>query len=64
MYASGDDAEVGIMSKAPEDDTGQNKPSAVKAERAEREAAALRANLRKRKDQVRLREAAKEKPDR
>ena len=39
------------------------KPSA-KLDRAAREAAALRANLLKRKDQARQREAAKAKPER
>jgi hypothetical protein len=34
----------------------------AKADRAAREAAALRANLLKRKDQARLREEVKEKP--
>jgi hypothetical protein len=45
--------------KAPGEKTGgkTGKP-AVKADRAAREAAALRANLLKRKDQIRLREAA------
>jgi hypothetical protein len=38
------------------------KPQA-KAERLAREAAALRANLLKRKEQVRRREAAKDKPN-
>jgi hypothetical protein len=38
------------------------KPPA-KPDRSAREAAALRANLLKRKDQARQREAAKEKPD-
>jgi hypothetical protein len=48
------------VSKPPEDKPG--KPPA-KPERAAREAAALRANLLKRKDQARQREEAKAKPD-
>ncbi len=49
------------MSKPPED-----KPARAPAKpgRAAREAAALRANLLKRKDQSRQREEAKAKPDR
>jgi hypothetical protein len=58
------------MSQPPEEKTleptaPQQKPSKppVKPDRLAREAAALRANLLKRKDQTRKREAAKEKPD-
>lgn len=47
------------MSKQPDDKPA--KPS-VKSDRVAREAAALRANLLKRKDQARLRDEAKEKP--
>jgi hypothetical protein len=47
------------MSKPPEDKSA--KPP-VKPDRPAREAAALRANLLKRKDQARRREEAKEKP--
>jgi hypothetical protein len=44
---------------------GEEKPakSAVRPDRLAREAAALRANLLKRKDQARRREEAKAKPD-
>jgi hypothetical protein len=49
------------MNKPPGEKPG--KPPA-KPDRAAREAAALRANLLKRKDQVRQREDAKPKPDR
>jgi hypothetical protein len=44
---------------------GENKPPkpAVRPDRTAREAAALRANLLKRKDQARRREEAKAKPD-
>jgi hypothetical protein len=48
------------MSQPPEQKPP--KPPA-KPDRLAREAAALRANLLKRKDQTRKREAAKEKPD-
>jgi hypothetical protein len=48
------------MSKPPIDKPA--KPSA-KPPRAQREAAALRANLLKRKDQARQRQEAKPKPD-
>jgi hypothetical protein len=47
------------MNKPPEDKA--SKPPA-KPDRAAREAAALRANLLKRKDQARRREDAKDKP--
>jgi hypothetical protein len=62
LHASGDDAEVTFVSKPPEDKTVR--PS-IKTDRATREAAALRANLLKRKEQARRREeaASKEKPD-
>lgn len=46
------------MSPTPE------KPNTAAAERAERLAAQLRANLRRRKDQARGREAAPDEPDR
>jgi hypothetical protein len=49
------------MSNPPKDKAP--KPPA-KPDRTAREAAALRQNLLKRKDQVRLREEAKAKPDR
>jgi hypothetical protein len=49
------------MSKPPPDKSP--KPPA-KPDRARREAAALRANLLKRKDQARQRQEAKPKPDR
>ncbi len=49
------------MSKRPDDKPP--KPSA-RTDRAAREAAALRANLLKRKDQARQREEAKPKPER
>jgi hypothetical protein len=48
------------MSQPPDDKPA--KPPA-KPDRLAREAAALRANLLKRKDQTRKREAAKAKPD-
>ena len=49
------------MTRTPTDKSA--KPPA-KPQRAQREAAALRANLLKRKDQARLREQAKPPPDR
>jgi len=49
------------MSKPPEDKPAR---APAKPDRAAREAAALRANLLKRKDQSRQREEAKAKPDR
>ena len=59
------------MSEPPPETSPQkalpnSKPSkpAAKSDRAAREAAALRANLLKRKDQARQREEAKPKPDR
>ena len=53
------------MSKQPEGEKPEATKPAVRAAREAREAAALRANLLKRKDQARQREeaAAKEKPD-
>jgi hypothetical protein len=47
------------MNKPPE---GKSTRPATNPDRAAREAAALRANLLKRKDQARRREAAKGKP--
>jgi hypothetical protein len=49
------------MSKPPQDKSTR---APTKPNRAAREAAALRANLLKRKDQARQREDAKPKPDR
>ncbi|MDR3534724.1 MAG: hypothetical protein P4L90_29685 [Rhodopila sp.] len=48
------------MTKEPADKPAKPQP---KQARADREAAALRANLLKRKDQARRREEAKAKPD-
>ena len=50
----------------PPADKSANPPAKppVKPERTQREAAALRANLLKRKDQARARDEAKPKPDR
>lgn len=49
------------MTKPP---TGRPEKPPAKPDRARREAAALRANLLKRKDQARQREEAKLKPER
>ncbi len=51
--------------KQPEDKPAEDKPvrPSARPDRTAREAAALRANLLKRKDQARRREDAKAKPD-